>query len=142
MIEEKRCNHLFTIKAFTLKKNESAYFEKRKSRCLHFCSLAQLTASELTGRRWMFSRSGLSVTGGFIRLSTCFQSVEVVTLSRRLTVLSRSRRPPLPAGVHWRRSYSKNRQMPKKEKAVSYWSSSFLLHHSLTSSHWCFYIYI
>lgn len=105
-------------------------------------SLAKLTASELTGRRWMFSRSGLSVTGGFIRLSTCFQSVEVVTLSRRLTVLSRSILPPLPAGVHWRRSYSRNRQMPKKEKAVSYWSSFFLLLPSLTSSHWCFYIYI
>ncbi|XP_070764232.1 UPF0235 protein C15orf40 homolog [Enoplosus armatus] len=75
----------------------------------------------------MFSQSGLTITASFTRLSKYFQPVTAVTfnhlsdvvpvLSRRLTVLSRSRLPPLP-GVHSLRSYSRNRQMPKKVKAV------------------------
>ncbi|XP_070828847.1 UPF0235 protein C15orf40 homolog [Chaetodon trifascialis] len=73
----------------------------------------------------MLSRSALSVS--FIRLSKSFPSFEVVTLkrlsdvapafSRRLAVPSRSTKPP-PAGALRVRSYSTNRQMPRKEKAV------------------------
>lgn len=118
-----------------LKTGRKFNFEKRKSPCLHFCcsySEAKLTAGELTGRGWMLTPSGLSVTG-FMSLFHSFQTAGRVTLSRlydvtpvvshRLSVLSRSggsRPPPLhSSGVHWRRSCSTNRQMPKKEKAVN-----------------------
>ncbi|XP_049431119.1 UPF0235 protein C15orf40 homolog [Epinephelus fuscoguttatus] len=73
----------------------------------------------------MFSRSGLSII--LTRLSESVQSFKAVTLnrlsdvvpvlSRPLTVLSRCRLPPLP-GAHRLASSSRNRPMPKKEKAV------------------------
>ncbi|XP_059191280.1 UPF0235 protein C15orf40 homolog [Centropristis striata] len=75
----------------------------------------------------MFSRSGLTTTLSFLRLSKSFHSCRVVTsnrlcdvapvLRRPLTVLSRCGLPPL-SGAHRVTSYSTNRQMPKKEKAV------------------------
>ncbi|KAM8751573.1 UPF0235 protein C15orf40 homolog isoform X2 [Acanthopagrus latus] len=68
----------------------------------------------------MFSRSGLSVTCTFMRLSKYFQSAEVVTLhrfrdSRRLNVLSRGGPAPPPGG-HRAGSSSTNTLMPKKQK--------------------------
>ncbi|XP_030281652.1 UPF0235 protein C15orf40 homolog isoform X2 [Sparus aurata] len=68
----------------------------------------------------MFSRSGLSITCTFNRLSRYFQSAEVVTLnrfrdSRRVTVLSRGGPAP-PPGALRAGSSSTNTLMPKKQK--------------------------
>lgn len=99
----------------------SGYFEKRKSwclRCKHFSSLSRLTAS-----RRMFSRSGLSITCTFNRLSRYFQSAEVVTLNRfrdsRVIVLSRGGPAP-PPGALRAGSSSTNTLMPKKQKVSNF----------------------
>lgn len=105
----------------------SGYFEKRKSwclRCKHFSSLSRLTASRLTASRRMFSRSGLSITCTFNRLSRYFQSAEVVTLnrfrdSRRVIVLSRGGPAP-PPGALRAGSSSTNTLMPKKQKVSNF----------------------
>lgn len=99
----------------------SGYFEKRKSwclRCKHFSSLSRLTAS-----RRMFSRSGLSITCTFNRLSRYVQSAEVVTLNRfrdsRVIVLSRGGPAP-PPGALRAGSSSTNTLMPKKQKVSNF----------------------
>uniref|UniRef100_UPI0037E7400C UPF0235 protein C15orf40 homolog n=1 Tax=Semicossyphus pulcher TaxID=241346 RepID=UPI0037E7400C len=79
----------------------------------------------------MFSRSGLTVAGRFVRLHESFQpftsetlnrlsDVVLPVLRRRLSVHLPRSRLPLLAGGHrvTFRGYSRNRQMPKKQKAV------------------------
>ncbi|XP_044048190.1 UPF0235 protein C15orf40 homolog [Siniperca chuatsi] len=65
----------------------------------------------------MFPRSGLTITGTFITLSKSLFTV--VTLNRLSDVVPVFSCPvTVVSGVHWIRSYSRNTQMPKKEKAV------------------------